>query len=142
MKLHFGHWLVAVAIVFMGFIVYLVSQMMGQKVDLVEKNYYEKGLDYQEVINEKKNERNSFEFKQEGDLLQLKNAEAASVKQAVLELYRPSDSGQDTIIPVKISETGMISIDGQNWLKGNWQYTLHFEMESVWYYQKGDLYWQ
>ncbi|MDX5320834.1 MAG: hypothetical protein LPK48_07240, partial [Bacteroidota bacterium] len=60
MKFHFGHGVVLNAILFMGFIVYLVSQMIGQKIDLVDKDYYQQGLEYQDVIDEKSNEKAAF----------------------------------------------------------------------------------
>ncbi|MBI1222065.1 MAG: hypothetical protein GC180_05630 [Bacteroidetes bacterium] len=139
MKFHFGHGLVLMALIFMGFIVYLVSQMIGQKIDLVEDDYYEKGLEYQQVIDEKKHERNCFKLEQDGNSLVLKTTEEGISKKVALELYRPSNSSLDTLVNPTLNTSGESRIDASGWAKGQWHYTLHFEEAGFWYFQKGDL---
>lgn len=51
MKINWGHKLVFFAGSFMLFVVFMVYKISTQKVDLVDKNYYEKGVKYQDEIN-------------------------------------------------------------------------------------------
>ena len=44
MKINWGHKLVFFMVVFMLFIVVLIYHISRQQVDLVDKNYYEKGI--------------------------------------------------------------------------------------------------
>jgi hypothetical protein len=48
MKLNWGHKLVFFTILFMLFIITMVVAISRQKVDLVDTNYYEKGIQYQD----------------------------------------------------------------------------------------------
>lgn len=55
MTLNFGHKILITFILFGGFIFYLVYRTTQVNVDLVTKDYYEKELKYQEVIDASKN---------------------------------------------------------------------------------------
>lgn len=141
MKLHFGHGVFFFATLFVGFILYLVIQMISQPIDLVEQNYYEKGLDYQTVINHKKNEVASFKTKQELETFKIESISDLTAKSCFVKFYRPSDSQLDTSFIVPLNEgSGTASLKKLS--KGLWRYTLSYQKGGEWYFQQEDLYWQ
>ncbi len=54
MKLNWGTKLAFFAILFMGFVMFMVFRISQTDVPLVEENYYEKGIGYQQEIDRKK----------------------------------------------------------------------------------------
>lgn len=141
MKLHFGHGVLFFGVLFAGFVIFLVAQMVTQRVDLVEKDYYEKGLNYQAVINSNKNEKISFSCIQEGDSLLVRKLTDMPANSCVLVLYRPSDSRLDTSFQIPLQgESGGAALAGLE--KGIWRYTLRYQVGEEWYFQKEDLYWK
>lgn len=53
--MNWGHKITLAFILFAAFILYMVSQMMQTKVDLVEEDYYAKELAFQNKINQSQN---------------------------------------------------------------------------------------
>ncbi|MHB1277285.1 MAG: FixH family protein [Bacteroidia bacterium] len=141
MKLHFGHGVFFFASLFAGFVIYLVSQMVSQRVDLVEKDYYERGLEYQTVIDNKKNEKVGFSCIQDKDTWVVKKLCSGSVASCTLVLYRPSDSRLDTTLVIPLSgETGNAQLTGLE--KGMWHYTLRYHEGGTSYFQQEDIHWK
>lgn len=141
MKLHFGHGVLFFGVLFAGFVIYLVTQMVSQRVDLVEKDYYERGLEYQSVIDNSKNEKVSFTCTQHQDAFVVKKVNAEPVKSCTLVLYRPSDSRLDTSLVIPLDgETGSAGLAGLE--KGMWKYTLRYQQGEVWYFQEEDIFWK
>jgi len=141
MKLHFGHGVFVFAGLFVVFIVYLVSQMLGQKIDLVEGNYYEKGLEYQEVINQQMNEKISFDVSQKGADFLIHATSELSASSCLLELYRPSDSQLDTslVLPLIAGDATVSDLKMQH---GMYRYTLRYKEGETWFHQEGDFIWR
>lgn len=52
MKIHWGHKLIIVFLLFAGFIIYIFSQAMGDKYEMVTQNYYEKEMEYEKEVNQ------------------------------------------------------------------------------------------
>lgn len=141
MKLHFGHGVLFFGVLFAGFVIYLVSQMVSQRVDLVEKDYYERGLEYQSVIDNKKNEKVSFTCTQNGDVFLVNKLNAEPVHSCTLILYRPSDSRMDTTLGIPLNgESGSVQLAGLE--KGMWRYTLRYQQGEAWYFQEDDMIWK
>lgn len=141
MKIHFGHGVVLFAGLFVAFIFYLVSQMLGERVDLVERDYYEQGLEYQEVINQKMNERISFDVSQKGADFMIQTKSELTTSSCLLELYRPSDSYLDTSVLVPLVD-GTALASNLNMQQGMYRYTLRYKEGETWYHQEGELIWR
>ena len=54
MKFNWGTGITIGMILFMGFIITLSVKMIGSKVDLVTKDYYEQGIEFEEHLNQVK----------------------------------------------------------------------------------------
>ncbi len=141
MKLHFGHGVFLFAGLFVVFIVYLVSQMLGQKIDLVERDYYEKGLEYQEVINQQTNEKISFDVSQKGADFLIHAKSELTTSSCFIEFYRPSNSELDTSLMVPLT-AGNASATNLNMQHGMYHYTLRYKEGETWYHQEGELLWR
>lgn len=141
MKLHFGHGVLVFGIVFAAFVISLVVKMVSQRVDLVETNYYEQGLEYQTVIANKKNERLGFNLTQIEEVLVVEPLGNEGANSCVMVFYRPSDSRLDTTFLVPLQEgRGEVNLSGLE--KGLWRYTLSYQENTAWHYQQEDLIWQ
>ncbi len=55
MKINWGTKLAFFAILFMSFVVFMVVKISQTDMPLVDENYYEKGIDYQQNINNSQN---------------------------------------------------------------------------------------
>lgn len=141
MKLHFGHGVLFFGVLFAGFVIYLVIQMVSQRVDLVEKDYYERGLEYQSVIDNKKNKKVSFTCIQDEDIFVVNKLNAEPVNSCTLVLYRPSDSRMDTTVNIPLNaESGRVQLAGLE--KGMWRYTLRYRQGEAWYFQEDEMIWK
>ena len=84
-----------------------------QDVNLVYKDYYNKGVDYTEqmdVIARSKNYYSALETRLENDFLVLDIEESLALKidSGSVLMYRPSDSKQDLILPLDLWENRVI----------------------------------
>ncbi|MFN4082365.1 MAG: FixH family protein [Bacteroidia bacterium] len=133
MKLNFGTGLFIGAVMFMIFVVVMVVKIMQADVPLVEDNYYEKGIKYQQTID------NSFY----DDKLNIKLTEEKfknSVKKLLLfnkstkgdtifakaKFYRPSDKNKDFSIDVMLADTIYFPFDVSKFEKGLWRVKLFY----------------
>jgi hypothetical protein len=128
MKFNWGTGILIFLILFLlacaGFIYFAFQQ----DVNLVHKDYYEKGVDYSEQM--KVNERsvpykNAFDIKIQGEVLLVNIDEVLSSKidSGRVQLYRPSDSDRDISFPVE-SNVSQFSFPKTDLLHG--RYILKF----------------
>ncbi len=138
MKLHFGHGVFAIAAAFVIFIFFLVFNMLGQKVDLVEQNYYQKGLDYQQEIEKQSREKERFSLKQEGSVLVLSGQKPEG--DMLLQFYRPSDSQLDTSF-ILTTDAGQ-KLENPGLQSGFWKVKLNWKEGDQAYYQQAEMMWK
>jgi hypothetical protein len=128
MKINWGHKLVFFTVLFMLFIIYMVYTISKQKVDLVDKNYYERGIKYQDEIN-KFNASSDVEHQVAYDDVQ--KSLSFTAKQAItgtLYFYRAGDENLDFKLPFSVEgETPFIYNTGQL-KKGVWKATFEWKI--------------
>ncbi|MCU0442141.1 MAG: FixH family protein [Bacteroidia bacterium] len=131
MKLNWGHKLVFFALLFMGFVVYMVYRISTQKVDLVDQNYYERGVKYQEEINKYKAAATvapQIRFSLIDQKLVL------SVNQPVaglLTFYRVADAGSDFSVPFVTDSSNQFDYGTNQLQKGNWKATFEWTLNDT-----------
>lgn len=121
MKLNWGHKLVFFAVLFMLFIVFMVYQISIQKVDLVDKNYYEKGVRYQEEINKYQTAslvQPKIEFNAVEHLITFK---ADTALHGMLYFYRPGDEKMDFEKTFVLNADNQFVYNTSSMPKGNWR---------------------
>ena len=127
-KLNWGHKLVFFTAIFMVFIITMVYQISAQKIDLVDQNYYERGVMYQQDINKYKASSEvphevSFQTAQQTLRFQVSGPERFG---GTLILYRVDDAALDLEVPFQLGEQGEFSYATTGLKKGPWKATFEW----------------
>ena len=141
MKFHFGHGAVLGLILFIVYIIFLISKMMGERVDLVEKNYYEKGLEYQKVIDVRNSKREDYTLSISNQELVGVPKNPISAELGQIRFYRPSDSRLDTLLTLPLNESGQFSLSLPFLQSGLWRVTLMYQSNGQAFYQEEEIIW-
>jgi hypothetical protein len=146
MKFNWGHGILLGLLAFMTFIIVLVSKMIGAKVDLVSPDYYEKGIAYQEQIdNDKLSNSDVFVLKQIGIDLLLQPKDTLNVlvnKPVQLDFFRPSDKDLDFSLQAKVDSFGKLQLSQNQLTKGLWRIKVSWMENGKTFFTEKDLVWQ
>lgn len=142
-KISWGTGIVIAFIIFVIFSLGTTIYLMNQKVDLVEEDYYKKGIEYQKDIDVQRksselSEKIKFDFN--GQYLTISfpyNFSDDKISGEIL-LYRPSDSGLDMKIPLSTDSLTQI-IPVSNLTKGFWRVKLRWQYEGQDYYDESSF---
>ena len=141
-KWNWGTKLAIWIIVFILFILTLVYMSFSYDIGLVEKDYYPKGLKYQNRINAINNAKNIdavFNISQEGEnvIIELPDIQA---KDVTITFFRPSDNSFDRFYSWDINEGSRIKLPkreftvGKYIVKFNWKHLdKDYYVEQIYY---------
>ena len=141
------NWGTGILITFIVFVIVIVGTaifLMTQDVDLVESDYYAKGIDHQKQID-RMNRTNSMTesviIEQADGFLKLSfpkeyKPEDISGK---IQLYRPSDSKKDITFPLSIDTSAQQFIPTQTLDKGYWKVKLSWTYNLAEYYKESSF---
>jgi hypothetical protein len=127
-KLNWGHKLTFFMLAFMLFIIVMVYQISVQKVDLVDENYYERGMLYQSDINKyaaSKEVPHELSYNNTVKLLLFKVNDKQTFA-GTLTLYRPNDASLDVTVPFQLDSLGCYTYQTSNLKKGVWKATFEW----------------
>ncbi|TAE80035.1 MAG: hypothetical protein EAY81_10770 [Bacteroidetes bacterium] len=127
-KLNWGHKLVFFTAIFMVFIITMVYQISAQKIDLVDQNYYERGVMYQQDINKYEASGEvphevSYQTAQQTLRFKVSGVERFG---GTLILYRVDDAALDLEVPFQLSEQGDFTYTTTGLKKGPWKATFEW----------------
>lgn len=128
--------IITAMLLFMGYIIYFVTQAMGQDVDLVSTNYYQQEIAYQEHIDK------VGRTKATGDVQLSYNAEAQNIllqlpegfeKKRVnggISFFRPSDDALDFEVQLQLGRdmSQLINVEGMK--TGLWKIRVNFTADK------------
>lgn len=146
MKINWGTGIVIAFVVFIGFILFLITLMMSDtKLDheLVTEEYYEKGTYYQEEIDAEKNsqllsENIVINNTKDGLLIAFpKNLEYSKIE-GTISFYRPSNKNLDFDLPIVLSSNKLL-IPDNSLLEGRWGIQINWNYEGVNYLYKDKI---
>jgi hypothetical protein len=124
MKINWGTKLVALTVLFMCFIIFMIIKMVNQDVALIETDYYEKGENYQNTINENKGVDSLivFEIKTQNQktLLNINNVGKRTILNASVNFKYLANKEKDKAFDIQLNDTSSTQIDLTNFEKGNW----------------------
>lgn len=130
MKFNWGTGILIFLIVFLLAAAAFIIFAMRQDVNLVHKDYYEKGVDYTEQMNvisrsEPYNEKITVKQDETGLLIAIDSALAATIDSGKVLMYRPSGGNQDLeyLLEKPVSNVFISSdklIGGRYILKSQW----------------------
>jgi hypothetical protein len=143
-KFNWGTGILITIIVFMVITISTVVYLMNQDVDLVAKDYYDKGIHHQEQID-RINRANAI-----GDEVSI-NLENGFIKltfpkafvhekiSGSIQFYRPSDSKRDFTVPLTIDTNAQQIILTKSIDKGYWKVELNWTQDSLEYYKESSI---
>ncbi len=141
-KSKWGWGLSAFLIGFVLFILALVISASFQDVQMVEDNYYQKGLDYQEQIDrmeraDKLEKKVSASYNSTSGNIEvvfpiMENKELSGV----IKMFRPSNAGLDFDVPILIDSSGVQEIKADRMLRGYWQIKILWKVDSLEYFSQ------
>jgi hypothetical protein len=119
-------WGIRITILYLGFVAIIVSLVviaMGNKHDLVAKDYYYQELKYQDRIDALANEKNLkvsivHEIQSYAVILSFPGEELKNDFSGEVLFFRPSDAAKDLKLPLKFDRTGKQRIDKTSLTKG------------------------
>ncbi|WP_339698936.1 FixH family protein [Algoriphagus aquimarinus] len=106
-------------------------------IELVTENYYEEEIKYQDRINQT-NQASSLNkeiisYDAQNKSVQL---DLPTGSEAVLHLFRPSDSSLDQELAVSVTEIGKTSVSLTQLKSGYWRVKLSWNVDGVDYYEE------
>ncbi|MBL4667862.1 MAG: FixH family protein [Flavobacteriales bacterium] len=127
-------WRIAVVFgLFMTFVISIVVYTAFLDIDLVAEDYYQQEVNYQEIIDAKKNSvelKKQLAIQQNGTTITIRFPESHKRENmnGTIHFYHPKSSKFDVQEPLKLSENNTQTISKSKLLKGN--YTVKFQWEK------------
>lgn len=139
-KISWGTGIVIAIVIFVVIVLAQTIYLMNQKVDLVEEDYYKKGIEYQKNIDVQKksselSEPIKFDFNGQYLIIDFPKELSEKKLSGEILLYRPSDSGLDIKLPVSTDSLSQI-IPVSNLKKGFWRLKLKWQYDGQDYYDE------
>lgn len=137
-----GNWALGVTAIYGGFVLFLIGFFIIStlnKVDLVEDNYYDKEIAYQQHIDKVRRTKalaSPMIWKREKETLILQFPKEINAVKGSVKLYRPSNSGRDMVIPIRMDMERMQSIPLNKMERGLWRMQINWQTDSVSYYNE------
>jgi nitrogen fixation protein FixH len=137
--MHWGKGVVVAFGVFVLGVAIMVTIAMTRKVDLVTEGYYEKGLQYQDQIERLNTTRRlgdsvNVVVQPDGVMLHFPPDCLAPGMKGEVQLYRPSDRGEDFALPIGLDSTLQMLIPRGRLASGLWR------VKVQWTSSRGDFY--
>jgi hypothetical protein len=139
-KISWGTGIVIAIIIFVILVLAQTIYLMNQKVDLVEEDYYKKGIEYQKDIEVQKKSRElsepiKFDFNGQYLIINFPKDLSDNKLSGEILLYRPSDSGLDIKLPISTDSLSQV-IPVSNLKKGFWRVKLKWQYDGQDYYDE------
>jgi hypothetical protein len=124
MKFNWGTGILIFLILFLAACAVFITFAMRQDVNLVHKDYYEKGVDYTDQMNVDERSlpfKNDFKVTNQNDFLVVNIEESLSAKidSGKVLMYRPSNSKQDILYDLK-AKSNTIILPKENLVSGRY----------------------
>lgn len=144
------NWGYKIALVFIGFVGLMVSLVIicfrQKDIHLVEEQYYEKEIAYQEQINI---QQNTVTLVAPPTIKYIKENQAVTIHHPLLStgafpegsilFFRPSDAAMDFVVPLFINEMGNQVIPIDHLEKGLWKVKMEWTTASKKFYLEEKL---
>lgn len=137
MKFNWGTGILIFLIVFLLACAVFITFAMMQDVNLVHKDYYEKGVDYTSQMNVNARSqpfKNDFKVTMQNDFLAVNIEESLSAKidSGKILMFRPSDSKQDIWYDLK-AKNSTINLPKENLISGRYILKIYWYSEGLKY---------
>lgn len=124
--------------------IFLVSIAIRQDYDLVDKDYYQKSITYQQHIekvrnNEALTEKIRFELTPESLKLTFPNLANEQEFLGEIHFYSPVEAKRDLTVKIKPDSSYIQTVDLTNLQKGRYQVKINWMVDKVSYYQEEEI---
>ena len=119
---------------FMAFIITLATLMIRSKSDdLVDSNYYERGINYNKDYDKKEQVRK--DHAEPGLIISNRAITLTFMKpaQGTVRMMRPADKRMDRTAPFQTDKHQQLEIPLKNFAKGSWKVELEWQSEGKFY---------
>lgn len=143
-KFNWGTGIVIAMIVMVSGMIFLVSIALRQDYDLVEDDYYQKSVDYQQHIEQVKNTdalAEKIKFEQTANSLILKFPQVAAVSDysGEIHFYSPVEADLDETVKLKLDEQFSQTISLTHLKSGRYTVKIDWKAANVAYYQEYEI---
>lgn len=143
-KFNWGTGIVIAMIVMVSGMIFLVSIALRQDYDLVEDDYYQKSVDYQQHIDEVKNTESLAEkikFEQSSDSLKMIFPQLSVVPDysGEIHFYSPVEADLDETIKLKVNDQFCQSVSLKNMKSGRYTVKIGWTANAKSYYQEQEI---
>jgi len=144
MKINWGTGIVIALVVMIGGMIYLVSIAVRQDYDLVDNDYYQKSVNYQQHIEEVKNtealpEKIRLEQTEDSIRLTFPKLSAISDYSGSIHFYSPVEEKRDETIKLKLTDNYSQSIALKSMKSGRYTVKIDWSVNKVSYYQEEEI---
>jgi len=144
MKINWGTGIVIALVVMISGMIYLVSIAVRQDYDLVDKDYYQKSVNYQQHIEEVKNTAaltEKIRLEQTTDSLKLIFPTLSSIQDysGEIHFYSPVEEKRDETFKLKLNGDFIQSVSLKNLKSGRYAVKIDWSANKVSYYQEEEI---
>jgi len=144
MKINWGTGIVLALVIMVSGMLYLVSIALRQNDDLVENDYYQKSITYQQHIDEARNnnaltEKIKFELSPESLKLSFPKLANSQEFEGEIHFYSPVEEKRDMTVKIKLDSIYNQIVDLKSMQKGRYQLKIDWKAGKVAYYQEEEI---
>lgn len=145
MKFNWGTGIFIVIVLFILAVVSFLIYVSNLDIKMVEDNYYDKELAYQDRIDKLNNTdallwRINVKQGPGNIIIQFPQLDTALIPAGTLLFYRPSDPEKDFSVPLQLNDSSSQVIDIKGINKGKWVIKLEWDMGGKAYYFEEEVF--
>jgi len=143
-KITWGTGIVIALVVMISGMIYLVSIAVRQDYDLVDKDYYQKSVNYQQHIEEVKNTAalaEKIKFDKSADTLKITFPNMGNTQEYTgeIQFYSPVEEKRDETVKLKLNGNFSQSIGLKSLKSGRYTVKIDWSANKVSYYQEEEI---
>lgn len=143
-KINWGTGIVIALIVMICGMIYLVSIAVRQDYDLVDNDYYQKSVNYQQHIEEVKNTEalaEKIKFEPSSENLKITFPDLGNIAEysGEIHFYSPIEEKRDKTIKLKLDDSFTQSIDLKDLKSGRYTVKINWSAGKISYYQEDEI---
>lgn len=143
MKLNWGSGIAIFYVCFMAIMIFMVIKSKQNTVHLVQENYYQKDLDYEQFRAKRQNasaltESIQIQYNSSKQSVTIVFPEQMKTSTGKLTFFRPSNKYMDKIFKLELDKQGsmLIPINPKTIPSGKWNIQVDWESEGKLYYKE------
>lgn len=142
MKLTWGHWITAAIIAFMSFIIYIVVQTFQLNADLVQDDFYEQEIrfnDKKKMIHNYKNLGQTIAVTATESGVEIVFPETLKNASGLIQFYRPDDKKLDREFDIELMADRTQILEYKNFREGKYEVNIEFTANTTPYLHQSSI---